>query len=133
MERLVKYTSTPRFTSADTFLRYEGQYTYDPKPREFFLALQAPDAGTGPNSALRNIIFLIGCNFLGGPWTALEPVFLKRARRGMEDSLAKLDRLIDFIEASMLLSGYQFLKGRCDMRATFYDFHFLMCLCWKVC
>ncbi|KDQ21033.1 hypothetical protein BOTBODRAFT_62073, partial [Botryobasidium botryosum FD-172 SS1] len=97
---------------ADTFLRYETQYTYDPKPREFFLALQAPDTGTGPNSALRNIIFLIGCNFLGGPWAALEPVFLKRTRQGMENSLAKLDRLIDFIEASMLLSGYQFLKGR---------------------
>ena len=97
-----------------TFLRHEAIFAYDLKSHDFFKTLHGPDAPGTPHPALRNAIFLVGCHFCGEPVASiLEPVFLKRTRESLHHSLANVDRLVDFIEASTLLSGYQYLKGRC--------------------
>lgn len=52
-------------------------------------------------------MYLMGCAFSGDKtFENLEPVFLTKARKGMEVSLIQGDRLIDFIRASGLLSFY---------------------------
>lgn len=93
-------------------MQNEHQYTFDFSPPEFIASLRAREPDQGAHPALRNVVYLIGCFFQGGQLAALEPVFLRRVKEYMRDAVAYVDRLVDFIEASVLLSCYYFYRAR---------------------
>ncbi|KDQ21868.1 hypothetical protein BOTBODRAFT_26275 [Botryobasidium botryosum FD-172 SS1] len=95
-----------------SFAQREHHHTHDLLPLEFYASLQDPDPETGPHFALRNVIFLMGCAYDPGPLNVLEPVFLRRARYYLDESLARADRLSDYVEAYTLLGTYYLFKGR---------------------
>ncbi|KAG9124829.1 hypothetical protein FRC07_010087 [Ceratobasidium sp. 392] len=66
-----------------------------------------------PHPCFLNGMYLVACSLSGDKALEdLEPVFLAKARKGMEVSLVQGDRLIDFIRASSLVSFYYYSKGR---------------------
>ncbi|KDQ21560.1 hypothetical protein BOTBODRAFT_206844 [Botryobasidium botryosum FD-172 SS1] len=94
------------------FAEQEHQHTHDPRPNEFYNSLYDPNPETGLHPALRNAIFLFACGFRPGPLNPLEAVFLRRTICFLRQALARVDRLLDFIEASMFLAFYYAYKGR---------------------
>ncbi|KDQ21567.1 hypothetical protein BOTBODRAFT_207098 [Botryobasidium botryosum FD-172 SS1] len=100
-------------TLSGIFAAHEHQHTHDPRPPEFYASLHDPDMAVGSHPALRNAVCLVACVCTpGGPFTRLEPVFLRRTTYFLEQALANVDRLLDFIEASIFLAYYFVHKGR---------------------
>ncbi|KDQ19386.1 hypothetical protein BOTBODRAFT_437969 [Botryobasidium botryosum FD-172 SS1] len=97
----------------ELFVEEEHQHTHDP-PRspEFYASLHDPSPDIGPHPALRNAMFLVACDSHPGPLTSLEPIFLRRTTNYLNLALARVDRLLDFIEAYTLLAIYYMFKGR---------------------
>ncbi|KDQ16210.1 hypothetical protein BOTBODRAFT_257159 [Botryobasidium botryosum FD-172 SS1] len=106
---------------ANRFAKYEHQFTHDLLPAEFYESLRDPDPDTGPHPGLRNVIFLIACHYSPGPLSILESVFLRRARSHLSESLARTDRLLDYVEAQTLLGTYYINKGRCSKYGSHDD------------
>ncbi|KDQ18825.1 hypothetical protein BOTBODRAFT_28326 [Botryobasidium botryosum FD-172 SS1] len=94
------------------FKQQEHQHTHDPRPPEFYKSLYNPNPDIGHHPALRNAVFLLGCGYARGVLTQLESVFLRRTTFDLNDSLARADRLMDYIEAYALLAVYHISKGR---------------------
>ncbi|KDQ05863.1 hypothetical protein BOTBODRAFT_39917 [Botryobasidium botryosum FD-172 SS1] len=94
------------------FAMQEHRHSHDPLTPAFYASLHNPDSDTGPHLALQNTIFLLGSAYGGGVLSVLEPVFLRRAIFYLGQSLAKVDRLLDCIEAHTLLGNYYCCRGR---------------------
>ncbi|KDQ21563.1 hypothetical protein BOTBODRAFT_182867 [Botryobasidium botryosum FD-172 SS1] len=93
-------------------VQHQHQYTHDPRPSEFYALLYDPNPDAGLHPALKNAIFLLACNRGPESLIALEPVFFRRTAYFLQQSLARADRLLDFIEASLMLSFFHIHKGR---------------------
>lgn len=69
-----------------------------------------------PHRALLEPMYLMACYFTSSnPEQSLEKHeahFLERSRHALEDSLAYSDRLMDFLQGSVLVTAYLFLRGR---------------------
>ncbi|KAF8324299.1 uncharacterized protein EI90DRAFT_3130001 [Cantharellus anzutake] len=105
----------------DTFFTYSYQFNF-PYPehafRQSFASYSAPSPAH-PHPALLNAIFLIGCKWSDSQnMSDLEPIFLSRSLRHLDESLALVDRLLDFLVATTLISRYSFVVGR-EARATY--------------
>ncbi|KDQ15872.1 hypothetical protein BOTBODRAFT_31331 [Botryobasidium botryosum FD-172 SS1] len=68
--------------------------------------------GTGPHPAVINVLYLMGCYYTPGPLHALEPYFLGRVRRHLQHSLQNVDRIVDFLKASAILTFYYLFRIR---------------------
>ncbi|KDQ08962.1 hypothetical protein BOTBODRAFT_540507 [Botryobasidium botryosum FD-172 SS1] len=106
------------------FIRGEHQQTHDPRPPEFYESLYDHSPDTGLHPALRNAIFLWSCTCDHlKRLSRLEPLFLRRTLYYLNESLARADRLLDFIEAHILLAMYyldreRYIQGVRDIAAT---------------
>ncbi|KDQ10788.1 hypothetical protein BOTBODRAFT_473451 [Botryobasidium botryosum FD-172 SS1] len=96
----------------ESFMEFEHHHTHDPRPPSFYSSLYDPNPQVGLHPALRNTILLLACAYRPGPLTALEPVFLRNATYYLAQSLARADRLLDYIEAYTLLTAYYVHKDR---------------------
>ncbi|KAG8987364.1 hypothetical protein FRB90_003383, partial [Tulasnella sp. 427] len=84
-----------------------------------FQSFEHPDPKKRPHPALLEAFYLTACfstSFLpeNSPYALSkhEAFFLLRARKAMEDSLAHCDRLLDYLKASNLVTGYLLMTGR---------------------
>ncbi|KDQ14615.1 hypothetical protein BOTBODRAFT_335658 [Botryobasidium botryosum FD-172 SS1] len=105
------------------FLENEHQQTHDPRPSDFYLSLYDPNPDIGLHPALRNATFLWACSCDPNHLSRLEPLFLRRTIYYSNKSLALADRLLDFIEAQVLLAMYylngnRYLQGMRNLAAT---------------
>lgn len=70
-----------------------------------------------PHPALLNAIYAVACCFSPPSASespnvaAYERIFLNRAQRHLDDALAHVDRLLDFLQATTLLAQYNLMKG----------------------
>ncbi|KDQ08961.1 hypothetical protein BOTBODRAFT_540437 [Botryobasidium botryosum FD-172 SS1] len=94
------------------FLEKEHQQTHDLRPSDFYLSLYDPNPDMGLHPALRNAMFLWACNCDPNHLSQLEPLFLRRTMYYSNKSLAQADRLLDFVEAQVLLAMYYLDKRR---------------------
>ena len=82
-------------------------------PPRLLLRLRLPS--DHPNSihpALLNSLYLAACCISGGQTSGYESRFLNQARMESEHALAFVDRLVDFMWASVVLASYYLRRGR---------------------
>lgn len=95
------------------FLQYLYQFNFAIDLGKFRRSLALPEDDLNrPHPALLNAIYCVACHFAND--TSLrqfEPVFHERAQRHLDDSLAHVDRLLDFLAATTLLAQYNLFKG----------------------
>ncbi|KAG8968028.1 hypothetical protein FRC03_008893 [Tulasnella sp. 419] len=93
------------------FFQHSHQCMFEVHIERFMASLDLP-APHCPHPALMNAIFLLACHFSPPLSSSYESMFLARTRRYINQSLESSDRLINFLQASMLLAWYFFFKGR---------------------
>ncbi|KDQ16052.1 hypothetical protein BOTBODRAFT_266530 [Botryobasidium botryosum FD-172 SS1] len=71
-----------------------------------------PDHPHSLHPALMNAIYMLACHYGSGSLSAYEPIFLKRVRISLYQSLSIGDRLFDFVRAYALTGLYYYYKGR---------------------
>lgn len=77
-----------------------------------------------PNAVLPGLlsaIYLAACSIAGGPFLAYTDYFLRETRRLLQQSLAYVDRLTDFLWGSMILAAWLAragLFGECKVQIT---------------
>lgn len=71
-----------------------------------------------PHPALIESMCLLACRLSSLKLMHLEPYFLSRATAFLDESLSMVDRLLDFIIATALVSRYSFYVGQ-DIRGTY--------------
>lgn len=62
--------------------------------------------------ALLNAVYLAACSCAGGVFWDLEPIFLDRTRRYLDEALAFADRLTHFLWGNVVLASYYLSYGR---------------------
>ncbi|KAG8898700.1 hypothetical protein FRB99_007222 [Tulasnella sp. 403] len=111
------------------FLRHRRQCFFEVHSQRFVAALQNPPSQR-PHPALINAIYLLGCHASpscfrplfplsrvlqfspNSTYSQYENLFLARTRKAINTSLENADRLLNFLQASVLLAWYFFFKGR---------------------
>ncbi|KDQ15275.1 hypothetical protein BOTBODRAFT_65632 [Botryobasidium botryosum FD-172 SS1] len=90
------------------FLRYRMQFGLEVNMTRFVARLTLPPSH--PNSihpALLNAMYLLACVYTTSPdIQALEPQFLAETRQHLPTALAEVDRLFDYLIASVLIARY---------------------------
>lgn len=71
-----------------------------------------PSHPSAIHPALMNAMYLAACSCAGGIFWDLEPVFLERTRRQLEEALAFADRLTHFLWGNVILTSYYLRYGR---------------------
>lgn len=71
-----------------------------------------------PHPALIESMCLLACRLSNRNLRYLEPYFLARATKFLDESLSMVDRLLDFIVATALVGRYSFYVGQ-DIRGTY--------------
>lgn len=103
------------------FLAHSYQFNF-PAPASinaFRQSLLLPeDDQNRPHPALVESMCLSACRLSNRNLEYLEPYFLSHATRLMDVSLSMVDRLLDFIVATALVSRYSFYTGQ-DIRGTY--------------
>ena len=99
--------------SLDTFFARLYHFNFAVDIGKFRRALQLPENNPHrPHPALLNAMYCLACHFADDvSLQRLEPTFHDRAQRHLDDSLAHVDRLFDFLAATTLLAQYHLIKG----------------------
>lgn len=117
-------------TRLRTFLAHIYQFNFGLDIHKFQLSLSLPPTSPmAPHPALLNAIYLVGSHWaLGDPALATStnqdtvisqsliqsyiPHFYHFTQVHLDDALAHVDRLLDFLAATMILAQYEFVRGR---------------------
>ncbi|KAF8306765.1 hypothetical protein DL93DRAFT_2171992 [Clavulina sp. PMI_390] len=101
------------------FFDHLFQFNFGLDVSKFRVALALdPSASMAPHPSLLNAMLLIAIPFapasnaLTAEAYAFEPTFSHRAHRHLDDALAHVDRLLDFLQATTLLAQYNLIKGK---------------------
>ncbi len=81
-------------------------------PRLLFRLRLPSDHPNSIHPALLNSLYLAACSISGGQMSGYELRFLNQARMESEHALAFVDRLVDFMWASVVLASYYLRRGR---------------------
>lgn len=105
----------------ETFFAYSYQFNF-PYPEHAFrrsLRIYSVTRPEHPHPAFLNAIYLVACKWSDSQHIrSLEPIFLSCALRLLDECLALVDRLLDFLVATSLISRYSFNVGE-DARGTY--------------
>lgn len=97
------------------FFTYICHFNFAADVNKFRLSLSLPeDHPNRPHPALLNAIYCVSCHYsyvFNPDVKEFEPIFYDRAQRHLDDSLAHVDRLFDFLTATALLAQYNLMKG----------------------
>lgn len=100
------------------FFRHLYQFNFSLDINKFRLSLAFPSSSpSAPHPALLNAIYLVASLFASPPSDSnsnlehFQQIFVYRAQRHLDDALAHVDRLLDFLMATTLLGQYNMIKG----------------------
>jgi len=106
-------------SSVDAFLTRSYLFDFPGPVDKFRQSLSLPSTHTdSPHPALRVAMCLVACRLSKHSLTHLEPYFLSQAMELLDESLSMVDRLLDFIIATTLVSRYCFYVGH-DIRGAY--------------
>ncbi|KAF8741405.1 Glutathione S-transferase, partial [Rhizoctonia solani] len=93
-------------------LPYRKQIGFEIWVPDFLASLHRPPQGR-PHPGLMWMLYTFAAFFSGDPeLKALVPEFMERARRNLEESFARGDRLFDYIRGQTLYASIKYMMGR---------------------